>query len=153
LSELSNSDEWETPKDLFDYLCDRYELYPTLDVCATLKNTKCLGYLPKPIGLSKASWKPNPMVDTVWCNPPHSQTEAFVRKARFEWKWANINILMIIPANSMCTNYSEECIRPTEADWYPINRKWCHFLFKGEVVGSSRNGYFVVIWRKRDEAQ
>jgi len=147
LSELSKSDEWETPEDLFRHLCSKYDLYPTLDVCATQENCKCLGYL---IDAFCGSWKPNPSVDTVWCNPPHSKTEEFVRKAQKEWRVSNINILMIIPANSMCTNYSEECIRPSEAEWHPINRKWCKFLHEGKTMDMSRNGYFVVIWRKKN---
>jgi len=153
LSELSKSDEWETPEDLFKFLCNKYDVFPSLDVCAKYdpvtnhNNSKCLGYLPNSLDIT---WKPNPSVDSVWCNPPHSKTEEFVRKAQKEWRSNNINIIMIIPANSMCTNYSEECIKPSEAEWHPINRKWCKFLHEGKTLDMSRNGYFVVIWRKKN---
>jgi hypothetical protein len=85
----------------------------------------------------------------VWCNPPHSKTEDFVRKAFEQWKKHNINIMMIIPANSMCTNYAEECIVP-HAEYHPINRRFCKFLINGKTKDHARNGYFVVIWRKHD---
>ena len=84
----------------------------------------------------------------IWCNPPHSETEKWVRKACEEWAKLNQNIMMILPANSMCTNYAQECIEP-HAEYHPINRKFCKFLIDGEEKDSSRNGYFVVIWSKR----
>ena len=40
-TELSLSDEWETPNELYDYLTSVYEFYPYCDVCADRLNTKC----------------------------------------------------------------------------------------------------------------
>ena len=33
-------DEWETPKELYDELCEKYGIHPTLDACATIDNRK-----------------------------------------------------------------------------------------------------------------
>ena len=146
-TELSLSDDWETPQELYDYLCDKYELNPTLDVAANSENCKCRGYLPYSLE-PEISWQCNPTIETVWCNPPHSLNEQFVKKAQREWVKHNINIMMILPANSLCTNYAENYIHPY-AEYHPINRKFCKFLHNGKVMDSSRNGYFVVIWRKK----
>lgn len=143
-SELSLSDSWETPKELYEYLCSKYGFYPQVDVCATEKNSKCgMGFFDKESdGLFKTWYKKN------WCNPPHSETENWVKKACHEFLTELNETMMIIPANSMCTNYSESCIIP-HAEYHPISRRFCKFLKDGIEMDSSRNGYFVVIWRKK----
>ena len=150
-TELSLSDEWETPQELYDHLCDKYELKPNLDVACTWENSKCVAGCHWDLetdGL-ECDWALSEFKNEsiVWCNPPHSLNEEFVIKAYGEWSKHNINIMMILPANSMCTNYAEHLIQPY-AEYHPINRKFCKFLYKGEKKDSSRNGYFVVIWRK-----
>lgn len=144
-SELSLSDEWETPKEMYDFLCQKYNIFPVFDICANYSNTKCkeLFFTESDNALEK-EWCFSP----IWCNPPHNDTGRFVVKAFGEWRKYNITIMMIIPANSMCTNYAEECIEG-KAEYHPINRRWCKFLHNGEEKDHSRNGYFVVIWRKK----
>ena len=39
---LTADDEWETPKEFFDDLCEKYSINPRLDPCATSANRKCL---------------------------------------------------------------------------------------------------------------
>jgi len=143
-TELSLSDEWETPNELYDYLCNTYKIYPELDVACTSEN--CITGRMIPIDSLAADWDTGDKCD-VWCNPPHTKTEEFVKKAYEEWIKHNINIMMILPANAMCTNYAENWIEPF-ARYHPINRRLCKFLHKGKKMDSSRNGYFVVIWRK-----
>ena len=41
-SELSKSDDWETPDELYQKLIVVSGVLPQLDVCATKKNKKCL---------------------------------------------------------------------------------------------------------------
>jgi len=142
-TELSLSDEWETPKDLYDYLCTVHGFYPYCDVCATWENKKCGNWFDKEKNGLERAW----IYERHWCNPPHSNTEEWVKKACFEFIDRGAETMMIIPANSMCTNYAEYCIIP-HAEHHPINRKFCKFLQDGEEKDSSRNGYFVVIWRK-----
>jgi len=84
----------------------------------------------------------------VWCNPPHTKTKEFVEKAYEQWLKYNINIMMIIPANSMCTKYAEKCIGNV-AEYHPIYGR-PQFLKDGKLSAyPSRNSYFVVIWRKK----
>ena len=152
-TELSLSDDWETPQKLFDYLCEKYKITPEYDVAATDDNSKCMYLISKEDqdGLTH-EWNIQsdiqfPNYADVWCNPPHSKNEEFVKRAYDQWVKHNINIMMILPANAMCTNYAENWIEPF-AEYHPINRRFCKFLYKGEKKDSSRNGYFVVIWRK-----
>ena len=70
----SNSDEWATPKLLFEKLNDEFRF--TLDPCATETNHTCEKYYTiEDNGLSK-SW----MGEVVFCNPPYSNIGAWVEK-------------------------------------------------------------------------
>ena len=144
VSELSKSGEWETPQELYDMLCEKYQIKPKLDVCATSENSKCARYFNKGHNALHTFivWDRD-----SWCNPDHNLTEEFVKKAYTEWEDNNINIMMILPANSMCTNYAERFIW-NYAEFHPINRKYCKFLHSGKEIDGARNGYFVVIWRR-----
>jgi len=148
-TQLSLSDEWETPKNLFEYLCNKYAFYPTLDVCATEKNKKCYDwcgkdndvYPERKDGLECQWWDKN------WMNCPHSDTESWVKKACKEFLENNNETMAIIPANSMGTSYAECCIEP-HAFYKPIFER-PKFKRDGKQKDPARNTYFVVIWRKQ----
>ena len=138
-----NQDEWETPSHVFEYLCAYHNLKPTLDVCADYKNHKCVDYFPKDQnGLLKNWYK------DVWCNPPHSLTKEFVRKAQGEWEKNNINILMIVPANAIGAHYFDFIFDTGCAKYYRYSGR-IKFTQHGLEKSSSRNGYFSVVWKKR----
>ncbi len=63
----SESCEWETPQDLFDFLNKRFSF--TLDPCATSDNSKCERYYTKEQdGLAK-DW----VGECVFMNPPYGR--------------------------------------------------------------------------------
>jgi len=151
-TELSLSDEWETPDELYQHLCEKYNIHPEYDVAAIDGNSKCMYLIDKEQDSFVKEWGIQsdiqfPNKADVWCNPPHSKNEEFVKRAYDQWVKHNINIMMILPANALCTNYAENWIEPF-AEYHPINRSLCKFLYHGKTKDSSRNGYFVVIWRK-----
>jgi len=137
-------DEWETPPELYHSLCRKHQIQPELDTACTTSNCKCkLGYYSDKSfdGLTLDWDKP------VWCNPPHSETEKWVRRAYSQWKQNNISILMIIPANSMSSNYWHDCIEG-KAEISPIPGR-IKFLKDGNPSEHySRNAYVCIIWRK-----
>ncbi len=141
-TELSSSDEWETQKSLYEWLCFKYNFYPECDVASTEKNAKCMSYFTKETDGLFQEW-----YDKNWMNCPHSETEKWVKKACHEFLVEGHETMAIIPANSMCTSYAEACIEP-HTEYHPIFER-PKFLHKGEVRDSARNSYFVVIWRKR----
>lgn len=89
----SKTDEWETPRDLFDRLDDEFHF--TLDVCATEQNAKCARYFTKEQdGLSR-EWR-----GVVWCNPPYGRTVgSWVRKAH-EAATRGATVVMLLPART-----------------------------------------------------
>ena len=145
-TELSLSDEWETPKELFDMLNKKYELNCELDVACTDDNCKTPARLPN-ISSLDIDWV-NAYHSDVWCNPPHSKTEQFVRKADEQWSKHNLNIMMIVPANSITAHYFDYIFDHNHATYYRISGR-IQFLRDGKLSEHpSRNGYFVVIWRE-----
>ena len=143
-SKLSLSDHYETPKDVFEKLCRRYRIYPKLDVCATKKNTKCKKYFSIRDNGLKKKWNYD-----VWCNPPHTLTGEFIKKASEEWRrtGCKISILMIVPANTMSTQYWHKYIKigPT---YHPIEGR-ISFRYNGKASEfSSRNAYVSIKWHK-----
>ena len=141
-SKASLSDEWETPNDMFAGLSTLYNVDYMLDVCATKDNTKCVNFFSESDNALRKSWKYD-----VWCNPPHSKTSDFVRKAYVEWKENNINIMLLIPTNTMSSNYWHQYIEGN-AEYHPVKGR-IHFLQDGKVSPfPSRNAYVCVIFRK-----
>ena len=137
-SDASLSDEYETPDYLIAELAQQYGIFPKLDVACIPSNQKCKYSLTD--GLNE-EWDHG----DVWCNPPHSLTKEFVLKADEQWEKHGINIMMIIPANSVTTNYFADVIDHVE--YYPIKGR-ITFLVNGEITPHpARNGYFVIIWR------
>ena len=146
-SEASLSDDYQTPRDLFLHLCEEYDVDPQLDVCADARNNQCVRHLTEHDDALKKEWSWN-----AWCNPPHSKTGAFVEKAYEQWRKNNIEITMIIPANTISSNYWHEFIEGN-AEYHPIRGR-IKFLTPnalGNYVVSdfvSRNAYICVIFRQ-----
>jgi len=139
---LKEDDEYETPIELFETLCLVHRITPFIDVCATEENTKCASYLSKEDNALFRNWP----VD-AWCNPPHSLTEEFVRKAEMEWRSNDISILMIVPANAIGAHFFDYIFDNNHAKYYRISGR-PRFLQHGKPApNSSRNGYFVVVWK------
>lgn len=63
----SRSEEWETPKSLFDELNNQFHF--TLDPCSTDENAKCEKHYTKEQDGLKQDWTG----ETVFCNPPYGK--------------------------------------------------------------------------------
>ncbi len=141
---LDDEDEYETPRELYETLCVKYDIQPQLDVCADALNKKCDYYFDIAMDGLYNQWRHD-----VWCNPPHSKTEKFVKRAQSQWKKNNINILMIVPANSICAHFFDLILAQHDAVYDRIPGR-PRFLKNGKLSRfPSRNSYFAVIWVKR----
>lgn len=89
-----NSDEWQTPLDLFEDL-DR-EFHFDLDACATHENTMCPEYFTKEQDGLEQNWGGR----TVWCNPPYSQIKQWVRKCYYEGHKPNTVVVLLVPSRT-----------------------------------------------------
>lgn len=99
----SKSDEWSTPKDIFEALDKEFNF--NLDPCSTDDNHKCENYYTKgDNGLSK-DWGGY----RVFCNPPYSNVANWVKKAYREATKENTLVVLLIPARTD-TQYFHEYI-------------------------------------------
>jgi phage N-6-adenine-methyltransferase len=147
-------DDFWTPLELYERLCKLYDIHPKLDVAASSKNTKCEAWLENAMFEEWIIPLPNGLfVSEVWCNPPHSMTEEFIRRADSQHKKYNINIMMIVPSNTESTKVWSELIENDYEDLVENHRVEGRprFLQHGNTKTkfSSRNAYRVLIWRSR----
>jgi len=144
-----DEDSYETDPKLFKRLQQQYNLKFRLDAAATEKNTKCKLYLHDAL---YQEWCISAYKPDVWCNPPHSLNEEFVRRADSQHKKYNINICMIIPTNCQSTKFWHELIEDElkiKTENHPIEKRPKFFKFGRKTKHSSRNAYRVIIWRKK----
>ena len=88
----SQSDEWSTPRALFDKLNAVFRF--TLDAAASDTNALCSVYFTQADdGLSQC-WKHH----TTWVNPPYSQLKAWLKKGSEEGK--HTTVVMLVPART-----------------------------------------------------
>lgn len=90
----SNSDEWETPQNIYDILDAEFNF--NLDPCATKYNHKCKTfYTINENGLDQkwAGYR-------VFCNPPYSNISAWVEKAFRETRNDNTLVVLLIPSRT-----------------------------------------------------
>jgi len=101
----SKSNEWETPKYIFDYYNKIYNFQ--LDAAATSKNALCNNYFTiEDDGLNK-DWS---QYKTVWCNPPYGRLIGkFVKKAYEESVKNNIIVALLIPSRTDTKWWHEYC--------------------------------------------
>lgn len=93
------SDEWETPQELFDELDQEFHF--ELDVCASDDNHKCKDYYTVfDDGLNQTWFNCN-----VWCNPPYSNIKQWAKRC-FDHKGLAV---MLVPARTDTKWFHEYC--------------------------------------------
>ena len=142
MSELSLSDEWETPWEIYVDLINYYKFSPTLDVCATNENAMLDNFYTKEINALNQKWEKQ-----NWCNPPNSKPnkELFMKKASEEFLNNGNETLMIVPADSLCTVYAEKYVLQNNFHFEPMTGR-IRFLYDGEEIDYSKKGYFSILF-------
>lgn len=170
-------DDRETPADVFDPLHAEFRF--TLDVAAARHNAKCRRYFargPSPLYLPRQlsmfpeeyagdpealgvdglaqRWEPG---EVIWCNPPFSNIEPWVRKASS----CLATVVMLLPANRTEQPWWQRWIEP-HRDMMEHSQVTTRFLegrrnFKnrGQAIKNrtSKNppfGIVIVIWDRRE---
>ena len=102
----SESNEWETPQDLFDELNEEFDF--TLDPCATKENAKCKKYYTKEDNGLMQDW----IDEIVFMNPPYGrEIPKWVEKAYNESIHEDCIVVCLIPSRTD-TKYWHEFIFP-----------------------------------------
>lgn len=135
-------DEWETPQYLFNELNSEFDF--TLDVCATIKNTKCENFFSKKDDALNQSW-----FGRCFMNPPYSRgnIDKFVRKAYEETVLVNCELVVgVLPTRTSTKYFHEYIYGKTEIRFLKGRIKFC--VNNIQSKGSPREDTMIVIWRK-----
>lgn len=149
-----DEDSYETPMDMFERLQSQYGMKFELDVATNSQpneyyNSKCYHHLDNAMFQEWVieNWK---VKEDVWCNPPHSMNEEFIRRADAQHKKHNINIVMIVPANVVGTKTWHELIE-TETkcmvENHPLKGRPKFLKLGRKTKHPSRNSYVIIVWR------
>ena len=137
----SKSDEWGTPRDLFENLNKKFNF--TLDPCATSENKKCLKYYTKEQdGLSK-DWSG----ETVFINPPYTggAIGKWVKKAYEETeKNAETTVVCLIPSRTDTRYWHDYCMKASNI--YFIKGR---LRFDGESDNSAPFPSAIIVFSKK----
>lgn len=121
----SDKNYWETPKDFFDKLNEKFNF--TCDLAASKENSKCDKYFTLEDDSLQQDWEE--LEGWLYCNPPYGrELKNWVKKA----SESKANIVMLIPARTD-TSYWHD---------YIFGKAEIHFLrgrLKFELNGNSKD--------------
>lgn len=104
---LDDIDDRRTPDDLFAKLHERFNF--TIDVAANLENAKMMRWY----GIDQDGLRQDWWQERVWCNPPFSNLEGWVKKA---WRAMDDQdcrlIVMLVPATRTEQPWWQELVEP-----------------------------------------
>ena len=106
----SASDEWATAQEFYDKLDEDFSF--TLDPCATDENHKCEKYYTMETDGLAQSWEG----ESVFVNPPYSQTKKWLQKAYEETRRSNkpTIVAVLIPSRTDTKYFHEFCMKADE---------------------------------------
>ena len=135
----SSTDNWSTPKKLFDELNKEFNF--TTDVCASLENAKCKNFFNKEKDGLKQEW-----TGVCWMNPPYGREIGKWLKKAYESSINGATVVCLIPAR-------------TDTAW------WHDYVMKGKIrfirgrlkFGNSKNSApfpsAIVVFRGKEGAE
>lgn len=147
-----DEDSYETDLKLIERFEKQYDLHFELDVAATYENRKTFSYTSKEENALLTEWIVTGKKVDVYCNPPHSLNEEFIKRADAQHKKHNINICMIVPTNCQSMPTWHKLIEnETEiiTENHPLLKRPKFFKNGRKTKHPSRNAYRVIIWRKQ----
>jgi phage N-6-adenine-methyltransferase len=105
----SQSDDWETPQNLFDSINVMHGPF-NLDVCASIANAKCSNFFTvKENGLNQ------PWTGICWMNPPYGKTIGMWMQKAYSESQNGVKVVCLVPAR-------------TDTAW------WHKWAMKGEIT-------------------
>ena len=100
----SKSNEWETPKYIFDFYNKIYNF--NLDAAATKDNALCKNYFTKEDNSLNLDWS---KFKFIWCNPPYGREIGKFIKKGYEESLKDCIVVFLIPARVDTKWWHEYC--------------------------------------------
>lgn len=154
-------DLWATPRDVVEYMSDRYGEYD-LDAAASEENKVCKKFYSKETNCLKRWWGSN---KHIWLNPPYSNPDPFVLKAIEQMEHDN-QIDILLPADNSTAWFSDaqkhaaEIIWITGETWFEDGKEYSRtgrlaFIsgLTGEPVSGNNKGSVIFVMRKLKDGE
>ena len=119
-----------------------------LDACATSeKESKGFEFIDQDMCALSSEWSSSfgYVVKSVWCNPPFSQKELFLKRAKEQSAKHNLTVCCMIPFEP-CTKWWRECVSDKATFVYVPDGRYCFVddETKQELKGVNFCSCFVV---------
>jgi len=95
LQNIKIHDNYSTPPNLYAIGCMKFGLRPTLDVCATKENTKCINFITEKEDSLLFEW-----LEPFFMNPPYSKVQQFMKKAYYQHLKHGVPALILVFAKT-----------------------------------------------------
>jgi len=90
LYSINVQDEYGTPKELFQKICDKYKIFPQIDICASDTNHVISNYITKEQNCFKYS-----ITKDFFMNPPYSRVSEFMEFAYDQHIKNNVSCIIL----------------------------------------------------------
>lgn len=137
----SKSNEWETPKEVFDTLNEEFNF--TLDPCCTMKTAKCEKFYTISENGLEQDWSK----DTVFVNPPYGREISDWVKKSYEEYLKGATVVMLIPARTDTKYYHDYIFNKAEIRFLKGRIK---FLQNGEIGQSAPFPSAIIVFSKNN---
>lgn len=142
----SNSNEWYTPKKLFDKIEKKLGVKFTLDPCATPESAKCEKYYTKEDNGLNKNWKGH----NVFINPPYSKDlqPLFIKKAFEESLKENTVCVLLIPLRAETKIWHDYIFKYAKEIYFIKKRIKFETIINGELKqkGTSTFASSIVVF-------
>jgi len=92
---VNENDLWETPPLILEDIMKKYDIHPTLDVCAIPQNKKFEKYFTPEDNALTQEWN-----EDFFMNPPYSEITQWMQKAYESHRKYNVNVLILVFAKT-----------------------------------------------------
>ncbi len=169
----SKADRLETPDDNYYNIVHHVSKYgidpPTLDVFASLDNSKCINCITKEQNsmFTEFLLPDGKIPKTIWCNAPHSDYKSFLNRVHCQYLKYDFNCIILIPTTNSRTTYWHEIVEPNRIDINP-NGYCFYYPLKGTIYftldhkplldkdgkpSHAHNAYFVLLFIKKNKVK
>ena len=90
LGSIKVQDEYGTPKELFQNICRKYDVYPEIDICASKTNHVVPNYITKEQNCFNYN-----ITEDFFMNPPYSKVSEFMKFAHEQHLKNNVSCIIL----------------------------------------------------------
>lgn len=150
---MNNTDEWQTPHDLFDKLNEEFHF--DLDVACNRKNCLCKeGKYYEYCDSLNSTWEIiNDDIEinktpVCWMNPPYSRgnIEKFCKKA-YEESQKGCTVVGLVRGDTSTKWFHKYCMKAHEIRFLTHRVKFVDPISGKQVRGSPNFGSIIVVWK------